>query len=101
MRGRRRAYAAPGGFHDGLVRVLATLLPALIGVVAAVMILAPLSPRGEISFLLDRNKVAIAENRLRVDNAMYRGQDRQGRPFSLVADQAVQLRGSVPSDDTQ
>ena len=96
MRGRRRAYAAPDGFHDALVRVLARVLPAGIGVVAAVMILAPLSPRGEISFLLDRNKVAIAPERIRVANAMYRGRDSQGRGFMVNAASAVQVSASDP-----
>jgi lipopolysaccharide export system protein LptC len=96
MRGRRRAYAAPDGFHDALVRVLARLLPAGIGIVAAVMILAPLSPRGEISFLLDRNKVAIAPERVRVANAMYRGRDSQGRAFMVNAASAVQVSASDP-----
>jgi len=90
MRNRRRAFAAPGGFHDKLIRFLSRVLPAGVGAVAAVMILAPFSPRGEISFLLDRNKVAITAERLRVDKAMYRGQDDQGRPFSLTAGSAVQ-----------
>ena len=54
------------------------------------MVITPLSPRGEISFLLDRNKVAVIEDRLRVDNALYRGADNQGRPFSLTAGEAVQ-----------
>jgi lipopolysaccharide export system protein LptC len=96
MRSRRRAYAAPGGFHDAMVRMLATTLPALIGVVAAVMILAPLSPRGEISFLLDRNKVAIAPERIRVANATYRGRDSEGRGFSVNAGSAVQVSASDP-----
>lgn len=96
IRHRRRAFAAPGGSLDRIVRVLAVGLPALVGVIAAMMLIAPLSPRGELSFLLDRNKVAIAENRLRVDNAMYRGQDNQGRPFSLVAGEALQRSASVP-----
>jgi lipopolysaccharide export system protein LptC len=61
-----------------------------IGVVAALMVISPLSPRGEVSFLLDRNKVALIDERLRVDNAMYRGRDNQGRPFSLLAGEAVQ-----------
>ncbi len=56
VRTRRRGFAAPGGFHDRLVRILAVALPAGVGVLVAVMLLAPLSPRGEISFLLDRNK---------------------------------------------
>lgn len=91
IRNRRRAFALPGGSHDRLVRLLATLLPAGIGVVAAIMILAPLSPRGEISFLLDRNKVAIAPERIRVANASYRGRDNQGRAFTVNAGSAVQV----------
>lgn len=96
MRSKRRAFAAPDGSHDRLVNLLAKLLPAGIGVVAAVMILAPLSPRNEISFLLDRNKVAVTNERLRVDHAMYRGKDNKGRPFSLTAGSAVQASASVP-----
>lgn len=90
MRNRRRAFAAPGGSLDRIVRWLAVGLPALVGAIAALMIVTPLGPRGEVSFLLDRNKVAVAPNRLLVDNAVYRGEDAKGRPFSLSAGQAVQ-----------
>jgi len=96
IRTKRQHFAAPGSSLDTIVRVLAVGLPALVGVIAAMMLITPLSPRGEISFLLDRNKVAIADDRLRVDNAMYRGQDSKGRPFSLVAGEAVQESNSVP-----
>lgn len=96
LRHDRRAFAAPGGAHDRLISRLAKLLPAAIGVIAALMILTPLAPRGEVSFLLDRNKAAIAEDRLRVNNAMYRGQDTRGRPFSLTAGEAVQHSASEP-----
>jgi lipopolysaccharide export system protein LptC len=95
-RNERQKWAAPGGFHDRLVRTLARVLPAMVGAVAAVMILAPFSPRGEVSFLLDRNKVAITGERLRVDHAMYRGQDNKGRPFSLTAGSAVQRSARDP-----
>jgi lipopolysaccharide export system protein LptC len=94
IRSKRRAFANPGGFHDRLIRFLATALPAGIGVIAAVMILSPLSPHGEISFLLDRTKVAIAPERVRVSNAVYRGRDGQGRPFSVTAGSAVQVAAS-------
>ena len=90
LRSRRQHFAAPGGSHDKLVHFLARALPMGVGVVAALMLITPLSPRGEISFLLDRNEVAVIQERLRVDNALYRGQDAQGRPFSLTADEAVQ-----------
>lgn len=97
IRDKRRAFAAPGSSHDRLVRLLVRVLPAGVGAVAAVMILAPFTPRGEISFLLDRNKVAVTSERLRVDKAMYRGADNQGRPFSLTAGSAVQRSASVPT----
>jgi lipopolysaccharide export system protein LptC len=90
IRDKRQHFAAPGGFHDRLIAFLAKALPAAIGVVAAVMILVPLSPRGEISFLLDRNKVAVTPERINVDKAMYRGEDNEGRSFQLTAGNAVQ-----------
>lgn len=94
LRSRRQHFAAPGGSHDRLVGFLAKALPMGVGVIAALMVITPLSPRGEISFLLDRNEVAVINERLRVDNALYRGQDAEGRPFSLTAGEAVQ-RSSV------
>ncbi|MDE2595377.1 MAG: LPS export ABC transporter periplasmic protein LptC [Sphingomonadales bacterium] len=96
IRDRRRAFAAPGGFHDKLVRFLATALPAGVGVIVAIMVLSPLSPHGEISFLLDRNKVAMVRERLRMDNATYRGEDSDGRAFTVSAGSAVQQTAKVP-----
>jgi lipopolysaccharide export system protein LptC len=90
LRSRRQHFAAPGGSHDRMVRLLARVLPMGVGMLAALMVITPLSPRGEVSFLLDRNKVALIDERLSVDNAMYRGRDIQGRPFSLLAGEAVQ-----------
>ena len=96
IRDRRKAFALPGSTLDRTVKLLAVVLPALVGAVAATMLISPLSPRGEVSFLLDRNKVATADDRLRVDNAMYRGRDDKGRPFSLTAGEAVQRSAEVP-----
>ncbi|MEQ5788504.1 LPS export ABC transporter periplasmic protein LptC [Erythrobacter sp. NFXS35] len=102
LRSRRQHFAAPGGSHDRLVGFLARALPMGVGLVAALMIITPLSPRGEVSFLLDRNKVALIDERLSVDNAMYRGRDDSGRPFSLMAGEAVQrstIEGLVRMQD--
>ncbi|MBU1755576.1 MAG: LPS export ABC transporter periplasmic protein LptC, partial [Alphaproteobacteria bacterium] len=104
LRSKRQHFAAPGGSHDRLVGFLARALPLGVGVVAALMVVTPLSPRGEVSFLLDRNKVAVIDERLRVDNAMYRGQDDRSRPFSLTAGEAVQrssVEGVVRMDDME
>lgn len=96
IRERRRAFAAPGSPLDRTVRWLAVGLPALVGVIAALMVVTPLGPRGEVSFLLDRNKVSTTANRLVVDNAVYRGEDEKGRPFSLSAGSAVQHSVAEP-----
>lgn len=90
LRRERRELALPGGSHDRLVRFLYKALPIAIGIVAAFMVITPLSPRGELSFLLDRNRVAMIDERLSVSNAMYRGEDDKGHPFSLTAGEAVQ-----------
>lgn len=94
LRSQRQHFAAPGGSHDKLVRFLGKALPVGVGILAAFMVITPLSPRGEVSFLLDRNKVAMIDERLSVDNAMYRGKDNQGRPFALLAGEAVQRSSS-------
>jgi lipopolysaccharide export system protein LptC len=90
LRSKRQDFAAPGGSHDKLIGFLARALPMGVGVIAALMIITPLSPRGEVSFLLDRNQVSVIDERLSVDNAMYRGRDDSGRPFSITAGEAVQ-----------
>lgn len=90
LRSKRQLFATPGGSHDKLVAFLARALPMGVGLVAALMVITPLSPRGEVSFLLDRNSVAVIDERLSVDNAMYRGRDDFGRPFSISAGEAVQ-----------
>lgn len=90
LRGRRQQFAAPGGLHDRMVRLVAVGMPSLIGALLAVLVIAPFSPRGDISFLLDRNKVAMVNDRLRVVSALYRGQDDTGRNFSVTAGSAVQ-----------
>jgi lipopolysaccharide export system protein LptC len=96
VRDRRRHFATPGGSHDRMVAFLGKALPAGIGLIAAVMIIVPLSPRGEISFLLDRNKVAVTNERVQVADAAYRGVDGKNRPFVVTAGSAVQQTATVP-----
>ncbi|WP_373488312.1 LPS export ABC transporter periplasmic protein LptC [Blastomonas sp.] len=96
MRTRRQVSAAPGSRHDHVVRLLGVALPAAIGILAAFLALAPLLQNTEVSFLLDKNEVEIARERMRVTEALYRGEDSQGRPFSLKAGSAVQRNSTTP-----
>ena len=86
----RQHQAAPGGFHDRLIKILAIGLPMATGAIVAFLVLTPLSPRSEVSFILDRDKEEQIDERMRIDKATYRGSDKQGRPFSLSAEEAVQ-----------
>jgi lipopolysaccharide export system protein LptC len=89
-RSRRKRWAAPGGSHDAMVRLLQVALPMAIGVLTAFLVMAPLFAGGDVSFVLDKNKVDVAQERMRIQAARYRGADDQGRPFALNAGSAVQ-----------
>lgn len=92
----RRLWAAPNGRHDRLIRVARIGLPAIIGILSAGLVFAPLTMRGEISFVLDKDKVAMAKERMRVTAATYRGEDAKGQPFTLRAGSAVQASSREP-----
>ncbi len=96
MRSRRQLFATPGSSHDRMVRLLGIILPSAIGVLVVFLALAPLLRNTEVSFLLDKNQVDIARERMRVTQALYRGQDSEGRPFSLQAGSAVQKTSRNP-----
>lgn len=93
---RRQNWAAPGGRHDRLVKYLQIILPVAIGVLAAFLTMAPLQKSNELSFLLSRDNVDIAPERLRVEAARYSGADGAGRAFELNAASAVQRSSSTP-----
>ncbi|WP_374524730.1 LPS export ABC transporter periplasmic protein LptC [Sphingopyxis sp.] len=92
----RRMWAASGSSHDRIVRILRYGLPLVIGVVAAVLVFSPFTQRAEISFLLAKDKVQMAQERMKVTRAEYRGQDSKGQPFALLAGSAVQKSSAEP-----
>ncbi|MGQ2931740.1 LPS export ABC transporter periplasmic protein LptC [Sphingopyxis sp. OPL5] len=92
----RQLWATSGSSHDRVVRILRFGLPLVIGVVAAVMIFSPFTQRTEVSFLLSKDKVEVAQERMKVTRAEYRGQDTKGQPFALVAGSAVQKSSAEP-----
>lgn len=95
-RSRRKVWARPGGSHDHVVRTLLMVLPAGIGVLGAFLVMAPLFMGGDVSFVLDKNKVDVASERLRINAARYRGADAKGQPFVLQAGSAIQKSSAEP-----
>ena len=80
QRTERQHWALPGGSHDRLIKLLKNALPAAVGVLTAFLTMAPFTMQGDVSFVLDKNDVDVASERLRVREALYRGEDSKGRP---------------------
>ncbi len=95
----RRHWARPGGSHDRLVRTLKNYLPVAVGILTATLATAPFTGGDKVSFVLDKNKVEVAKERMRVTEALYRGEDSKGQPFSLRAGSAVQKSSREPVVD--
>ncbi len=95
QRTRRQTFAAPGGGFDRLIAFLRVALPSAVGALIAILLVTPLIHRDESSFVLDKDKVERAPERLQASNALYRGNDDKGRPFALSAGSALQ-RNAAP-----
>jgi lipopolysaccharide export system protein LptC len=95
----QQRWATPGSAHDRLVRWSKVLLPSAVGVLVAVLALAPLDNNGDVSFILDKKKVENAPERMRVEAARYTGTDDRGQPFQLTAQSAIQRSSDTPVVD--
>lgn len=96
MRNKRQVSAAPGSAHDKLISLLNILIPAFIGTIVAFLAFSPFINNSEVSFLLDKNKIDIANARMLVTEAQYRGEDDEKRPFSIKAGSAIQRTAQTP-----
>jgi lipopolysaccharide export system protein LptC len=92
----RRNAAPPGGAWDRLVATLKLVLPAAAIAVLATCLIWPLTTQREFSFILSKDRVAEARERLRMDRAVYRGEDSKGEPFIITAASAVQKTSDTP-----
>jgi lipopolysaccharide export system protein LptC len=93
---RKQLWATPGSAHDRLVRWSKILLPSAVGILIAILALAPLGKKGDVSFILDKKKVENAHERMRVEEARYTGTDDKGQRFLIVANNAIQPSSDVP-----
>lgn len=92
----KRHWAEPGGRHDAVIRAIKFGLPVVILLLIILLSIAPFDRRGDVSFILDKNKVDEAKERMRVEQARYVGEDNEGQKFEIVADRAVQQSSNVP-----
>ena len=92
----RQRWALPGGRHDRLIRAMRVVLPSIIGLLVALLAFSPFTGKQELSFVLNKDEVNLSRERLRVVEALYRGEDSKGRPFSLRAGSAVQKTSAQP-----
>jgi lipopolysaccharide export system protein LptC len=98
-RATRQRWAIPGSAHDKIVRLTKIGLPAAVGILVAVLALAPLDKHGDVSFILDKKKVENAPERMRVESARYVGADDKGQQFQITAQNAVQRSSDTPIVD--
>lgn len=96
VRSALKRWASPGGRHDRLIAIARVALPATIGLLSAGLVFAPLAMRSEVSFVLAKDSVLVAKERMRVTAATYRGEDSRGQPFQLTAGSAIQATSSDP-----
>lgn len=92
-------WARPGSGHDRIVRLTKIALPSAVGALLAILALAPLEKKGDVSFILDKKKVQSAPERMRVESARYTGTDDKGQQFVMLANRAVQPTSDVPVVD--
>jgi lipopolysaccharide export system protein LptC len=97
----KQRWAVPGGSHDRIVRFAKIALPSAVGVIIAFLAMSPLDKRGDVSFILDKNKVESAPERMRVETAQYVGADNKGQKFEINANRAVQRSSDVPIVDIE
>jgi lipopolysaccharide export system protein LptC len=95
MTPRQRA-ALPGSRRERYMALLKWLLPVLAVAVLAAIVIWPLAKASEFSFLLAKDNVGMAAERLRIDNAVYRGETQRGEAFVISAASAVQHSSAVP-----
>ena len=95
----KQRWAQPGSGHDKIVRWTKIVLPSAVGILLAILALAPLDRKGDVSFILDKKKVQSAPERMRVESARYTGTDDKGQQFVMLANRAIQRSSDTPLVD--
>ena len=92
----RRAWALPGSGRDRLVALGKRGFPVAAAVILAIGLIWPMTQDREFSFVLSKDRVDMAGDRMRLGGALYRGEDSFGRPFAIRAQSGVQQSSADP-----
>jgi lipopolysaccharide export system protein LptC len=95
-RNARHKWAVPGSNRDRLIQLARIVLPVAILALLILLAIAPVTVGADISFVLSKDRVDVAKERMRVTEALYRGQDSKGQAFALRAASAVQATSRDP-----
>lgn len=92
----RRRSMLPGSTRDSVITVAKWALPVASTILLAILVVLPLSATQEFSFLLSKDSAARAGERMRMQEATYRGETTRGEPFEIMAQSGVQKTSAVP-----
>jgi lipopolysaccharide export system protein LptC len=92
----KRHWAEPGSRHDLIVRYAKLGLPLIAAAFVLVLAIAPFDERGDVSFILDKKEVDKAAERMRIETALYSGEDNKGNKFEITARRAIQQSSDQP-----
>ena len=86
----------PGGPRDAFVAAAKWGFPVASTILFAILVVLPLSATHEFSFLLSKDGAPHAGERMRVQEATYRGETSKGEAFEIIAESGVQKSSAVP-----
>ena len=92
----RRRSMLPGGPRDAFVAAAKWGFPVASTILFAILVVLPLSATQEFSFLLSKDSAARAGERMRMQEATYRGETSRGEAFEILAESGVQKTSAVP-----
>lgn len=86
----------PGGPRDSFVAAAKWAFPVASAILFAILVVLPLSATQEFSFLLSKDSAPHAGERMRMQEASYRGETSRGEGFEIIAKSGVQKTSAVP-----
>jgi len=92
----RRRSMLPGSPRDNFISIAKRGFPIASILLLVVLIALPLSASQEFSFLLSKDSAERASERMRIQEATYRGETSRGEPFEIMAKSGVQKTSAVP-----